>query len=259
MQDKDRAEKIWAGLNDDQRGALQALLGSGGKMPATMYARLFGDIPRLGADQMLKAAQNPQSSTEALYFKGLIAQAFEKSDAGARPIIYIPDDLVAVLPTHKTAYENLESVPASERPEMGALEEVDNIIQADTSIVDDLTTVLAYLQLHGALVVDEDFVAADRDALLPHLLDQDESRLAFLLGMGISADLIVVDEGKASPKRAETRIWLSESRSNQVKALADAWRGSTAFRELPHVPGLNPEALPNYDPTIARGRRFVCG
>jgi hypothetical protein len=252
MLDKDRAEKIWTGLNDDQRGALQALLGSGGKMPATMYARLFGEIPRLGADQMLKAAQQPQSSAEALYFKGLIAQAFEQSDSGARPTIYIPTDLVAVLPTHKTAYENLQSEPVREQPEMGALEAVENIVQADTSIVDDLTTVLAYLQLHGAQVAEEDFVAVDREALLPYLLDEDEIRLAFLLGVGISANLIVVEESKASPKRAETRTWLSESRSNQIKALADAWRSSAAYRELPHVPGLKPEALPNYDPTIAR-------
>ncbi len=253
MQNEDRAEKIWAGLNDDQRGALQALLGTGGKMPAPMFTRLFGDLPQLGADQMLEAARQPQSSTEALYFKGLIAQAFELSDAGARPIMYVPDDLISVLPTHKTAYENLENEPVSERPEMGPLAAVDNIVLADTSIVDDLTTVLAYIQLHGAQVVDEDFVAADRDVLLTQLLDKNETRLAFLLGVGISANLIAVEDNQASTKRADTRVWLSDTRTNQVKALAAAWRDSISFRELTHVPGLNPEALPNYDPTIARG------
>ena len=88
------------------------------------------------------------------------------------------------------------------------------------------------------------------------MLDQNETRLAFLLGVGLSANLIAVEEGQASTRRAETRIWLSDTRANQVKALADAWRDSTVFRELAHVPGLHPEALPNYDPTVARGAIF---
>lgn len=255
MLDPQRAEKVWTSLNDDQRGALQALLGSGGKMSATMYTRLFGEIRHMGAAQIEREQpqNNPQSSAEALFYKGLIAQAFEQSDAGARPIIYVPDDLIPVLPTHKTAYENLAAeAPRSEQPEMGPLDEVTGIRQADTSIVDDLATLLAYLQLHGAQVEEEDFSPADRDLILPHLLNDDETRLAFLLGVGISANLITVEEGRASTQRAEVRRWLSEPRASQVRLLAEAWRGSTAFRDLWHVPGLFPEGMPNYDPAVAR-------
>jgi hypothetical protein len=256
MQDPQRAEKVWSALNDDQRGALQALLGSGGKMSATMYTRLFGEIRLVGAAQMAQIAQNPQSSAEALFYRGLIAQAFEQSDAGARPIIYVPDDLAAVLPTHKTAYEHLESEPVSEQPEMGPLDEVENIQQADTSIVDDLTTMLAFLQLHGAQVDGQHFAAADREALQPHLLSDDATRLAFILGLGVSAGLIEIEDGRASTRRAETRRWLEQPRSAQVKVLADAWRSSAHFRDLWHVPGLHPEGLANYDPTIARAAVF---
>lgn len=257
MLDKQRAEKVWTSLNDDQRGALQALLGTGGKMSATMYTRLFGEIRHMGAAQIEREQpqQNPQSSAEALFYKGLIAQAFEQTDAGARPIIYVPDDLIPVLPTHKTAYENLAAevaISSGDRPEMGPLDDVTGVRQADTSIVDDLATLLAYLQLHGAQVEDEEFSPADRDLILPHLLNADETRLAFLLGLGISADLIAVEEGRANTKRAEVRRWLSEPRASQVRLLAEAWRSSTAFRDLWHVPGLFPEGMPNYDPTIAR-------
>src|SRR5690606_33938934 len=56
----------------------------------------------------------------------------------------------------------------------------------------------------------------------------------------------------ASTQRAEVRRWLSEPRASQVRLLAEAWRGSTAFRDLWHVPGLFPEGMPNYDPTVAR-------
>ena len=144
MHDTQRAEKVWAALNDDQRGALQALLGSGGKMFASMYTRLFGEIRQMGAAQIEREQPhvNPQSSAEALFYRGLIAQAFEQSDAGARPTIYVPDDLIGVLPSHKTAYENLEQEVAAEQPEMGPLDEVENIQQADTSLVDDMATLL---------------------------------------------------------------------------------------------------------------------
>ncbi|MBZ0300922.1 MAG: hypothetical protein K8J31_14330 [Anaerolineae bacterium] len=257
MLDPAHAEKVWVALNDDQRGALLALLSSGGKMAGTMYSRLFGDIRHMGAAliEREQPQHQPQSSAEALFYRGLIAQTFEQTDAGARPIIYVPDDLIPVLPSHKTAYENLEAEPTSERPEMGALEDVVNIKQADTSIVDDLTTLLAFLQLHGVQVDEDDFSPADREALQPHLLQDDPIRLAFLLGVGLSADLIAVEDGRATTRRAETRRWLSEPRAQQVHMLAEAWRSSTVFRDLWHVPGLYPEpsGLPNYDPTVARG------
>ncbi len=260
MLDPARAEKVWVSLNDDQRGALLALLSAGGKMAGTMYTRLFGEIRQMGAAQIAREQphRSPASSAEALFYRGLIAQAFEQTDAGARPILYVPDDLIPVLPSHKTSYENLAAETPAEHPEMGALEDVTNIKQADTSIVDDMTTLLAYLQLHGAQVEAEDFTAADHEALLPHMLTPDATRLAFLLGVGISADLIEIDEGRATTKRAETRRWLSEPRASQIRILADAWRTSAAFRDLWHVPGLYPEpaGLPNYDPTVARAALF---
>ncbi len=258
MLEPERAEKVWDNLNDDQRGALQALLGSGGKMSATMYTRLFGEIRHMGAAHIERDQphRNPQSSAEALFYRGLIAQAFEQTEAGARPIIYVPDDLIPVLPTHRTAYQHLQQEAATEQPEMGPLEEVTNIQQADTSVVDDLTTLLAYLQLHGAQVADDDFAPAEREGIQAHLLNPDPIRLAFLLGLGISADFIAIEEHRASTKRAEIRRWLAEPRASQVQMLAEAWRTSASFRDLWHVPGLFPEGLANYDPTVARGAVF---
>ena len=255
MLEEERAEKVWASLNDDQRGALQALLGSGGKMPATMYSRLFGEIRQMGAAQIEREQPltKPQSSAEALFYRGLIAQAFEQVESGARPIIYVPDDLIPVLPSHKTSYEHLEAETAEPEVEMGALEEVDNVQQADTSIVDDLTTLLAYLQLFGAQLEEEILAESERETLLRYMLNPSPTRLAFLLGVGLAANLILVEDNRATTHRAEARRWLSQPRSAQVKALVDAWRSSPGYRDLRHVPGLKPESLPNYDPVVARG------
>ncbi len=260
MLEKERVETVWESLNEDQRGALQALLGSGGKMPASMFTRLFGEIRQMGAAQIEreKPHQYPASSAEALFYRGLIAQAFEQAEAGARPVIYVPDDLMAVLPTHKNSYENLQSsvVPASgtlaERYDLEALEDVEDVQQADTSIVDDMTTLLAYLQLYGAALDEHTLAEADRDRLMPYLFKQDAQRVAFLVGLGLSADLIEAEGGRIGPKRAETRRWLEQQRAVQVRQLAEGWRTSVAYRDLWHVPGLHPEAGWPYDPTLGR-------
>ena len=57
MRDPERAERVWLALGDEQRGALQHLLGSGGHMPASMYTRIHGDIRLSGAAQSAEFAQ----------------------------------------------------------------------------------------------------------------------------------------------------------------------------------------------------------
>src|SRR6476660_3795604 len=52
MLDPARAQGIWSALADDQRGAVQMLLGTGGKMPAAKFGRLFGEIRQMGAAQI---------------------------------------------------------------------------------------------------------------------------------------------------------------------------------------------------------------
>jgi hypothetical protein len=258
MLDPARVEKAWESLDDRQRGALQMLLGSGGKMPTVKFERLFGEIREMGAAaiEREKPHENPVGPAEALYYRGLVAQGFEYADTGARGIVYVPDDLRLVLPTHKTAYANLEEVPAveAERGDLTVLEEVENIQPANTSIVDDLTTLLAYWQLYSAAVDGEILAQTDREAVMPYLLTPDFARLDFLYGLALSADLVEIQNGKVYPKRAEARRWLSASRAAQVKQLAEAWKSSAVFRDLWHVPGLYPEPTGwPYDPVVARG------
>jgi hypothetical protein len=255
MLEPDRAEKIWDMLDEDQIGALKAVLGSGGKMPANMFTRLFGEIRQMGAAQIEreKPHLNPNNSAEALFYRGLIAQAFEQAGPGARPMIYVPDDLAEVLPKNKTSYDNAETTPAQTDHAIEPIDDVQNVRQADTSIVDDMATLLAYLQLNGAIIEGETFVQADRESLLSHFLNRDETRLAFMVGLGITADLIEVETGKAATKRAEVRRWLAGTRAAQIRQLADSWRSSATFRDLWHVPGLHPEPTGwPYDPLVAR-------
>jgi hypothetical protein len=266
MLEPERAARVWDSLDDDQRGRLQFLLGSGGKMPTTKFELLSGKIRKMGAGaiEREKPHERPTSIAEALYYRGLIAETYEQSDAGLRPVIYIPEDLAKALPFHKTSYSNLEDdgeiikdVDDDDKPVVGVLNNVPNVRQADTSIVDDMTTFLAYLQLHGAGIEGDTLTQSDSEVLTPYLLTQSDIRVAFLLGIGLSADLIEIQSGRAFPKRAEARRWLSEKRAEQLKFLAQVWRGSTIYRDLWHVQGLYPESseaggMASYNPADAR-------
>ncbi len=268
MLDPTRGESVWDTLNDKERGALQMLISVKGKMPEAKFERVFGAIRRMGAAAMEREQphKNPETTAEGLYFRGLIGQAFENADTGPRTIIYIPDDLVQILPAHKTSYDNVEDeseaipFPTEAIAALDPLDEVEGVRLADTSIVDDLTTLLAYLQLHAPLLQSDSLGGVDGDQIDQFLLTEGRDRIAFMIGLAISADLIDIQGGRAIPKRAEARRWLSASRPNQVRTLAEAWHDSTAYVDLWHVPGLHaePEAgtMSHYNPAAARGAVF---
>ncbi len=263
MLDPARAEIVWDALGERERGALQILITTGGgKMPEARFTPLFGAIRQMGAAQAAKEKPhiNPVTASEALYYRGLIGLGFEIADTGQRRIVYIPSDLTSVLPTHKTSYDNVsdedDEFPITEAEPLPALDKVDNVRAADTSIVDDMTTLLAYLQLHAPLLERDAFTPADGSALAKVMLQQDRARLVFLLSLGAGADLIEVQGGRALPKRTEARRWLGGSRSEQLRKLAEIWRDTAAYVDLWHVPGLVVErdagTMNQYNPAGAR-------
>ncbi len=260
MSDPARAEMLWDTLDDRQRGALQTLISFGSKMPETKFERLFGTIRFMGTAQIEREQplQNPTSAAEALYYRGLISKGFENAETGSRAIIYIPEELLRVLPTHKTAYDKLDDEePDDDDLEIVPLADVANVRPADTSLVDDMTTLLAYLQLHSPALDGHFLGTDDGDRFLPLLLSQSRERLGFLIGLGLSADLIEIETGRAYPRRAEARRWLAASRSEQVRVLAETWRDSSRYIDLTQVPGLHPDmeagTMHQYSPAAARG------
>jgi hypothetical protein len=255
---------VWDTLDDRERGALQMLLASGRKMPLNQFEIAFGKIRKMGkgAIEREQPHKNPQSAAEALFYRGLIAESFEQGNSGMRPIVYVPEDLAAVLPTHKTSYANLEDELEEESfygsdgvPAKLTLIEADfleMVEPADTSIVDDMTTLLAYLRIQGAEVEADAFLPAEAEQIVPHMLVAGEPRLTFALGVGVATDLITTQEGRAYAKRSALQNWLGAPRWQQLKALTDAWRETTLYQELWHIPGLFPEEGTTY---IANGAR----
>ena len=249
MLDADAAQAVWDKLDETAQGALRALAGSaGGRMPSSLFSHTGnGKIRKLGRAQIarLRPHIDGESIAETLYYRGFIGEAHDKVAGNIVSVVYVPSDLAACLPLQKTSYDNLDApgeLPDGDPMTLKILDDApaDAILAADTSIVDDMTSLLALLQA-GALSA-EDLRSADssRAVILPALLRADEYRLRFLLGIGVGK-LIAMDEGIAKPHRQEARKWLAASRAQQIRALSADWRSSATWRDMWHIEGLHPD------------------
>jgi hypothetical protein len=256
MLDPDRAAAEWARLNDAERGALQTLLAAPEqKMTEAQFGRLFGQVRRMGPGRRdrEKPHLNSASVTETLYYRGLIALAFDQAKAGMQPFVYVPPDLAAVLPTHETGFDlHAEAEPVAGWHREGF--EPESMRPATTTAVDDLTTLLAYLQINR--------VPSDKDTLYRQVSDglaecwlgeQQAASIALLIALAGSMGLAANQDGIFKPVPAQARRWLEDTRPRQVRALAEAWRDCTLFNDLWYVPGVQLEDTGwRNDPLLAR-------
>ncbi len=253
-----QAKSVWFSLSDEQRGALQTLLSAErGEMSKQMFGRLYGEITRLGLGQIQRdKPQQSQQPAQALYYRGLIGEAYERDSGGTRLMVYVPEDLRKVLPARQTAYAaDLLSggeVAASLEP----IAEVERREPADTTIVDDLTTLLAFLQRYPESRQGDGLTAEARKQLRPFLLQQDERRLYFILALATSAKFLEGEGGNWNIASKVARPWLQLNRHLQVKQLAQAWRDSPKYRELSQLRELRVDHragdMPNHDFGAAR-------
>ena len=270
MLEAPRAEAIYDKLTHAERGALQALLSSKNyQMPEVMFSRMYGDLTKMGAGKIEKDQphKKPKTATDGLFYRGLLGEIRGTGNTGILNMLYLPEELVGILPFHKTSYDKLEDDTEAFSGEYQDEEEDDteneievvpdaevaNIHAADTSCIDDMTTLLAYLRLNTAAVEGDTFFPIDMERLLPFMVKPDAERVTMLLCMGVSGELIDVREGRAYVRRDGLQRWFGLPRWGQVKLLAQAWLTSVIYQELYHVPDLFPDPQGfDYDPVIAR-------
>ena len=250
MMDESAAQAVWDKLDEKAQGALRLLAGSlDGRITSSQFAFMGnGKIRKLGRAQIarLRPHIDSDSIADSLYYRGLIGEAHDNTASGIISFVYAPEELAACLPLDKTSYDDLEDAPVAPAGETQPPEILDDVPddawqRADATIVDDMTSLLALLQADENALDGGQFPSDSLAKIAPILLRREADRLTFLLGMGISARLIELDEDKAAPRRQEARQWLAATRSQQIKALADAWRSSQSWRDLWHIDGLTPD------------------
>lgn len=211
-------------LSPEADSAIAALVSVGGRIPWPTFTRKYGDLREVGAGKRdrVKPYLNPESTTEILYYRGLLARAFFSTEKGPQEFAYIPDDLFELV-SHRDAESQKENQKESHRlndtdSENEALgrpaspAEKGKEILANDFVLDDATTLLAALRMGK---VDWQF----------------EPRLQALL---VSAKLI-----KENILQTEAvKAFLEASRSDAMKILQEAWAESDSFNELRLLPGI---------------------
>jgi hypothetical protein len=247
-----RPERLKQAWHDDVcRPALAALAAAGGRMAAPQFDRRFGEVRRFGPGRLERERPwaAPANPAEALWYRGLIGRAFESGPAGPQAFVYIPPDVLEMTDSASQRSTIISGVAAAE-PEQ--------FTPAPTTLVDDLCTLLARLQVSRTTADRQGRSALRRrQALARHLLDatgveDDTARFAFLWGVGLAAGLIAAGRYlKPAPEQA--RAWLSTGREAQLAALAAAWRDDPNWNDLWRVPSLRPEDTGwRNDPLLAR-------
>jgi len=254
MRDPKRIEDVWARLTDDQRQVLQAVAGSnGGRMNTNMFKRLFGEIRTMGPDRRAREKPhiNPQNSAEALYYRGLVALALDKTPKGTNPYTFVPTDLVKLLPTTKTSYDTTSPEPTAVAP-LDITPE--NVRLADTAIVDDLASFLAFCNLNTVSIVERSVTPEMIKSIEPYLLGRSTAaRLALMVALSHDMSIAAESEGGWRPLPTARRF-LELRRADQVRMLAEHWLKSTTYNELWYVPGLKPDIGAGWqnDPLLPR-------
>lgn len=220
-------------LPPEADSALVFLVNAGGRLPWTTFIRKYGDIREAGAGKRdrEKLYLHPISTTEILYYRGLLARAFFDTEKGPQEFAYLPDDLLKLLTEkNRNPVVSVNSVADTEplgRPASPG--ERGRDILADDSILDDATTLLAALRMGMGLDSTSVAVAPWRH-LLASLREQ-ALRLHTLL---TSAKLIKKNSIQADAVKA----FLEASRADALKMLQNAWTESVTFNELRLMPGI---------------------
>ena len=239
-----------ARLSSQGREALEILLSAGGHTRASHFARRFGQIRPIGPGRLEREApwQNPANPAEELWYAGLIFHAFYEDAGGPGEFIFIPDDLLPLLPRPQAEPHTfaVETVPAPmQRRDDGQ------------AFVRDLFSYLVYLQNHAVRpYADGRLGQRDLAALRGLLTNSEERRFAFLRYLAGRLDFVSRRGEFRRLQTAPVKRWLMSSTAHQLVALQKAWRDDPTWNDLCHVPGLVCDQKSGwhlrYDPLAAR-------
>ncbi len=191
--------------------AITDLINAGGRIAWQAFTRKYGDIREMGAGKRDRERPHlkPASTTEILFYRGLVARAFFETDKGSQEFAYIPDDLLLLIESRKDDEPPVVTEAVGRPASPG---EKGRELPASDFILDDATTMLAALRMGKP-----DW--------------QSDPKLQAIL---TTAKLI-----KENTLQTEAvKAFLEAPRQDALKMLQDAWVESTTFNELKLMPGI---------------------
>jgi len=240
MLEKEAILELTDGLPEKARQALEDIFRQGGKVPYSDMMPQYGEIREMGEGRRdrTKPWRNPISPLEILWYRGLIARAFSDTVSGPREFIFIPSDLLQHLPSPISARND---IPGEE------VDSPEHIQSAVTSVVEDATTILAFLRREP--IKSDNLQSMRRDALIPFLRHPQSLDLISTLLM----DCGLLTSQPIQPQIEATRTFLEAPKEKASARLLLTWRDSINWNDLMHVGGIQfkGEKWPN-DPLTSR-------
>lgn len=215
-------------LPAEARTALEAVRHAGGRLPLAGFARTYGEVRAMGPARREREQPwaNSPSPAEVLWYRALTGHGFFESGGPAQEYVFIPDDLLKLIPEPPTPPPPPSPGHAAEAPE--------TFKAAEPWLADDVVTLLAFaqsvpLKLEGGTHTTK-LPASVRGFLrAPEALD-----LCFQLTLELS----LLSGRPLKPDTEHVRPFLEQPRWSQARELAEAWRNSKDWNDLRRLPSL---------------------
>ncbi len=237
------------------RKAMDALLLSDGRIPAAVFERRFGTLRPMGPGRLERERPwlSPANPTEVLWYRGFIFRAFDKTTANPVEVLFIPTDLIALLPQPEGAADTVPGgtatatgTAAGATPTAGqSRPSTTNGVDVDL-LLDDVTSILAYIQNYEVRVrPDGGWNSESRLAVGPMLRDHDgvesetpTGRFGFLLSLIARMSWLRLKDKELRLSPQVVAQWLQSPPTGQRIALFNAWRTDVRWNDLAHVQGI---------------------
>ncbi|MGB4595357.1 MAG: hypothetical protein WBI14_05570 [Anaerolineaceae bacterium] len=215
--------------------ALQWLRAADGSLPWTSFARVYGEIRPMGPAKFEREKPGvfPISTTELLWYRGLIGRTFYQLPDGLVENVFLP-------------HEFMYAAPIPEEPAISpALSQVPGVPESDMwldsagsdNLLDQLCWLLSALR------------RSDRDVILAKW---PLPNYPVLLELARAVGLV---EKKNNLPTSLAKDFLEKPRAQAHTWLVDSWRASTRFDELRLVPDFRCEGTWQNNP--AKPRRVI--
>ncbi len=260
-----------ADLSPAEAEALADLQAAGGWMKAPRFGRRYGTVRLMGPGRLERERPwlAPANPAEGLWYRGFIFTGFRQTEAGPVEVIYLPSDLLALLPGAPPARSAFALAPAAAEPRA--------VRPAGSDLVEDVFSLLVYVRNHDVPPgTDDTLRLKDLQAVnvlcvtpVPAASAAGDDRLALVVRLGRAAGLVSVGQERLAPhlppgrqmegaglalNAERVRGWLQATPAGRLAGLQAAWRDDPNWNDLWHVPTLRPQPTGGWknDPLLAR-------